>query len=136
MNAQAPFVTLDPKVIQYDHNQAEFTLNFWRYMNSRVSNNRLKKGKVKLEEIRPLLERIYKKYGVQPSIEIVKIKRSMNRSIAKLYLISIVLVLGACGASEKINTFTGSTMGTTYTVKTIGQIFASKQSSKVSQKQH
>jgi membrane-bound lytic murein transglycosylase B len=33
-------------------------------MNSRVSNNRLKKGKVKLEENRPLLERIYKKYGV------------------------------------------------------------------------
>jgi membrane-bound lytic murein transglycosylase B len=61
-------LTLDPKVIQYDHNQAEFTLNFWRYMNSRVSNNRLKKGKVKLEENRPLLERIYKKYGVQPSI--------------------------------------------------------------------
>jgi membrane-bound lytic murein transglycosylase B len=28
----------------------------------------LKKGKVKLEENRPLLERIYKKYGVQPSI--------------------------------------------------------------------
>jgi hypothetical protein len=35
------------------HNQAEFTLNFWRYMNSRESNNRLKKGKVKLEEIKP-----------------------------------------------------------------------------------
>jgi thiamine biosynthesis lipoprotein len=51
----------------------------------------------------------------------------MNRSIAKLYLISIVLVLGACSASEKINTFTGSTMGTTYTVKTIGDDAASQQ---------
>ncbi len=44
----------------------------------------------------------------------------MNRSIAKLYIISIILVLGACDMSEKINIFTGSTMGTTYTVKTIG----------------
>ena len=54
-------LTLNPKVIQYDRNQAEFTLNFWRYINSRVSSNRLKKGKIKLEETRPLLERIYKK---------------------------------------------------------------------------
>jgi hypothetical protein len=36
-------------------------------------------------------------------------------------------VLGAYGASEKINTFTGSTMGTTYTVKTIGDDAASQQ---------
>ncbi|SSC07981.1 Thiamin biosynthesis lipoprotein ApbE [bacterium endosymbiont of Bathymodiolus sp. 5 South] len=36
-------------------------------------------------------------------------------------------MLSACGASEKINTFTGSTMGTTYTVKTIGDDAASQQ---------
>jgi thiamine biosynthesis lipoprotein ApbE len=80
------------KGYQYDRNQAEFTLNFWRYINSRVSSNRLEKGKIKLEETRPL-----------------------------------VLVLGACGVSEKINTFTGSIMGTTYTVKTVGDKGISQQ---------
>lgn len=58
----------DPKVIQYDRNQAEFTLNFWRYLNSRVSDNRLEKGKLKLQENQDLLNKVYQKYGVHPSI--------------------------------------------------------------------
>ncbi|NYT27772.1 FAD:protein FMN transferase [Candidatus Thiodubiliella endoseptemdiera] len=42
----------------------------------------------------------------------------MNRNIAKLYLISLVfLVLGACGKSERTQSFSGVTMGTAYTVK-------------------
>ncbi|CAC9489579.1 FAD:protein FMN transferase (EC 2.7.1.180) [uncultured Gammaproteobacteria bacterium] len=36
-------------------------------------------------------------------------------------------MLGACGVSEKINTFTGSIMGTTYTVKTVGDKGISQQ---------
>ncbi|CAC9509847.1 FAD:protein FMN transferase (EC 2.7.1.180) [uncultured Gammaproteobacteria bacterium] len=36
-------------------------------------------------------------------------------------------MFSACGVSEKINTFSGSTMGTTYTVKTIGDNGISQQ---------
>ncbi|OIR24538.1 FAD:protein FMN transferase [Bathymodiolus thermophilus thioautotrophic gill symbiont] len=57
-----------------------------------------------------------------------KIKRNINRNITKLYLIGIVfLLLGGCGKNEKINTLTGSTMGTTWTVKTIGNRVISQQ---------
>ncbi|BAS67085.1 MAG: FAD:protein FMN transferase [Gammaproteobacteria bacterium] len=42
----------------------------------------------------------------------------MNRNIIKLYLIiATLLTLGACGKSEQVHTFSGATMGTTYTVK-------------------
>jgi membrane-bound lytic murein transglycosylase B len=41
-------LTPNPKVIKYDRNQAEFSLNFWRYITSRVSANRLEKGKASM----------------------------------------------------------------------------------------
>ena len=88
-------LTPDPKVIQYDRNQAEFTLNFWRYMNSRVSNNRLEEGKVKLEENRPLLERIYKKYGVQPSILVAfwGLETNYGKHVGKMALVRSLATL-------------------------------------------
>ncbi|KAA0444247.1 MAG: lytic murein transglycosylase [Candidatus Thioglobus sp.] len=58
----------DAKVIEYDRNQAEFTLNFWRYINSRVSDNRLQKGVDKLQENQDLLGNAYEKYGVNPEV--------------------------------------------------------------------
>ncbi len=61
-------LTPNPMVIRHDRNQAEFTFNFWHYINSMVSNNRLKNGKIKLKKNYHLLKQIYKKYGVQPSI--------------------------------------------------------------------
>lgn len=50
----------------------------------------------------------------------------MNRGILKLYLISIVLLLGACATGEKTQVFTGSTMGTTYKIKVLGDGVISK----------
>jgi len=35
-------------------------------------------------------------------------------------LISIFLLLSACGVDDTVQTITGKTMGTTYTVKTVG----------------
>lgn len=61
-------LTPDPKILKFDQNQAEFTLNFWRYINSRVSHNRLKKGKIALKKNRILLNRVYQKYGIPPEI--------------------------------------------------------------------
>ncbi|VVM27901.1 Membrane-bound lytic murein transglycosylase B precursor (EC [uncultured Gammaproteobacteria bacterium] len=88
-------LTLNPKVIQYDRNQAEFTLNFWRYMNSRVSNNRLEKGKAKLKEIRPLLVHIYKKYGVQPSILVAfwGLETNYGKHVGKMALVRSLATL-------------------------------------------
>lgn len=51
----------------------------------------------------------------------------MNRSIAKLYLISLVLALSACDTNEKTKIFVGSTMGTTYSVKAIDDKSISQQ---------
>ncbi|SFV85740.1 Thiamin biosynthesis lipoprotein ApbE [hydrothermal vent metagenome] len=52
----------------------------------------------------------------------------MNRSIVKLYLIAIAfLTLGACGTDGKVQTFFGTTMGTTYTIKVAGTTVATQQ---------
>lgn len=61
-------LTPDIKVLEFDRNQAEFSLNFWRYLNSRVSDNRLEKGRKALLHNQDLLNQIYQKYGVHPAI--------------------------------------------------------------------
>lgn len=88
-------LTPNPKIIKFDRNQAEFTLNFWRYINSRVSNNRLEKGRVKLEKNRPLLERIYKKYGVQPSILVAfwGLETNYGKYVGKMNLVRSLATL-------------------------------------------
>jgi len=51
----------------------------------------------------------------------------MNRSMSKLYLTAIAfLLLSACVGSSQTNSMTGSTMGTTYTVKSVGEHSASQ----------
>lgn len=54
-----------PGVIKKDRRQAEFTLSYWRYMD-RVNKRRIEKGKALLTKHGPLLQRVYKKYGVLP----------------------------------------------------------------------
>lgn len=61
-------LTPNPKVLELDRNQAEFTLNFWHYLNSRVSDNRLEKGKKAFSNNQDLLNKTYQKYGVHPAI--------------------------------------------------------------------
>ena len=55
-----------PRVIELDRRQPEFTQGFWEYLNTRVSENRIKTGRQMLREHRDLLEKIRAKYGVQP----------------------------------------------------------------------
>lgn len=88
-------LTPNPKVLKFDRNQAELTLNFWHYINSRVSNNRLEKGRLKLEENRPLLERVYKKYGVPPSILVAfwGLETNYGKHVGKMNLISSLTTL-------------------------------------------
>jgi membrane-bound lytic murein transglycosylase B len=55
-----------PRVIELDRRQPEFTLTFKQYLQRVVNARRVKIGKQRLAEHRQLLERIAKKYKVQP----------------------------------------------------------------------
>lgn len=54
------------RVIELDRSQPEFTLTFWKYLNGRVNTKRITRARKLLAKHGPLLNRIAKKYGVQP----------------------------------------------------------------------
>ncbi|MBA5249692.1 MAG: lytic murein transglycosylase [Gammaproteobacteria bacterium] len=88
-------LTPDPKIIKYDRNQAEFTLNFWRYINSRVSENRLTKGRIKLKENQTLLNNVQQKYGVPPSILVAfwGLETNYGKHVGKMNLVRSLATL-------------------------------------------
>ncbi|SMM98350.1 Membrane-bound lytic murein transglycosylase B precursor [uncultured Candidatus Thioglobus sp.] len=88
-------LTPDPKVIEYDRNQAEFTLNFWRYLTSRVSDTRLEKGKIKLRENQLLLDKAHQKYGVLPSILVAfwGLETNYGKNVGKMNLVRSLATL-------------------------------------------
>jgi membrane-bound lytic murein transglycosylase B len=55
-----------PRIIELDRRQPEFTQTFWRYLDARVTEARIERGRTLLETHRELLDRIEKRYGVQP----------------------------------------------------------------------
>jgi membrane-bound lytic murein transglycosylase B len=59
-------ITPDPEVLALDRRQPEFTQTFWRYLDRRVTVQRIEKGRELLAKHRPLLEKIKARYGVQP----------------------------------------------------------------------
>ncbi|NJM82375.1 MAG: lytic murein transglycosylase [Tabrizicola sp.] len=61
-------VTFDPKIIEKDRNQNEFTKTIWDYLDTAVSQDRVTLGIRALEANRPLLERIEAEYGVEKEI--------------------------------------------------------------------
>ncbi|MDC9714354.1 MAG: lytic murein transglycosylase [Gammaproteobacteria bacterium] len=88
-------LTPNPKVIKYDRNQAEFSLNFWRYINSRVSNNRLEKGKIKLKKNQTLLDIVYQQYGVPPSVLVAfwGLETNYGKHVGKMNLVRSLATL-------------------------------------------
>lgn len=54
------------RVIELDRRQPEFTQTFWRYLDIRVSRERIDRGRLLLEKHHALLNEIYARYGVQP----------------------------------------------------------------------
>lgn len=54
------------RIIELDRKQPEFTQTFWRYLDQRISDQRISRGRALLTEHGPLLAEIEKKYGVQP----------------------------------------------------------------------
>lgn len=59
-------VELLPWVIEADRNQPEFKKSLADYLAGALSQKRIEKGRQRLAENRQLLDRIAKKYGVQP----------------------------------------------------------------------
>ena len=60
----------DQSIITQDSAQAEFSQNFWRYFNKRVSKTRINNGNDTLKQNATLLNKVSQKYGV-PSYVIV-----------------------------------------------------------------
>ena len=56
----------NPKVVELDRRQPEFTQTFWTYLDKRVTKKRIERGRQMLKKHRRLLEEIYRAYGVQP----------------------------------------------------------------------
>lgn len=55
-----------PRVLELDRRQPEFTQTFWRYLDARVTEKRITRGRVLLETHKDLLDTIEIRYGVQP----------------------------------------------------------------------
>jgi membrane-bound lytic murein transglycosylase B len=54
------------RVLELDRSQPEFMQTFSGYMNARISDARIRRGRAMLEEHAPLLRDIERRYGVQP----------------------------------------------------------------------
>jgi membrane-bound lytic murein transglycosylase B len=55
-----------PRIIELDRRQPEFTMTFPKYLSRVVPKSRVKRGKAKYLENKTLIDKIGKKYGVQP----------------------------------------------------------------------
>lgn len=57
-----------PRVVELDRQQPEFVQTFWRYFGSRVTPERVLRGRENLKEHHELLTRIAQRYGVEPEV--------------------------------------------------------------------
>ncbi|WP_108259092.1 lytic murein transglycosylase [Mangrovicoccus ximenensis] len=61
-------VEYDTDVISRDRNQAEFARTLWDYLDSAVSETRIRNGRAALAQYGPVLDRIEAKYGVDKEV--------------------------------------------------------------------
>ena len=59
-----PGLQLLPRVLELDRRQPEFSVSFSSYFNTRVSEQRIDRGRILIEEHRSLLNRLTQEYGV------------------------------------------------------------------------
>ena len=59
---------LQPSIIKFDRAQPEFTRTPWQYLDSAVSAQRVKTGKLKMQEAASALQSASKRYGVPASV--------------------------------------------------------------------
>jgi peptidoglycan lytic transglycosylase B len=56
------------RIVELDRRQPELTQTFWRYLDARVTADRIARGQAYLSAYQPLLTDVYDRYGVQPRI--------------------------------------------------------------------
>ena len=56
----------NPRIIELDRRQPEFSQTFWRYLSRRVTQDRIRRGRDLLKKHGALLQRIETRYGVPP----------------------------------------------------------------------
>ena len=61
-------VTPNPKILNFDRKQPEFSRPIWKYLESAVAPSRVKNGREKLAKHRDLMTRIGQTYGVDPHV--------------------------------------------------------------------
>lgn len=61
-------VRYDPKVIERDRNQSEFTKQIWDYLDSAVSETRVQNGRAALSKNQTLLNEIEARFGVEAEV--------------------------------------------------------------------
>ena len=61
-------VRYNPKVIERDRSQAEFTKTIWEYLDSAVSDTRIENGRAALSQHAAMLRQIEAKYGVDKEV--------------------------------------------------------------------
>ena len=61
-------VRYDAKIIERDRNQSEFTKQIWDYLDSAVSDTRVRNGRAAFRENRRLLQQIEARYGVEAEV--------------------------------------------------------------------
>ena len=54
------------RIIELDRRQPEFTQTFWRYLDQRISDQRIERGRAMLAEHQALFREVAERYGVQP----------------------------------------------------------------------
>ncbi len=68
LDASLKGIEYDADVVAKDRNQSEFTKQLWEYLDSAVSDTRIKNGKTALRQNRRLLDKIEATYGVEKEV--------------------------------------------------------------------
>ncbi|HWI27284.1 MAG TPA: lytic murein transglycosylase [Stellaceae bacterium] len=92
-------VELLPRVIELDHQQPETTITYQDYLERVVSPERRQLAREKLQENRPLLEAVARRYGVQPRfiVALWGIETSFGRATGKFRVIDSLATLAYDG---------------------------------------
>lgn len=56
------------RVVELDRRQPELTQTFWRYLDTRITADRIAQGQAWLAAYESLLNQVYQRYGVQPRV--------------------------------------------------------------------
>ena len=66
LNAALANVEPVPRVVELDRTQPEFSQTFWKYLTTRVSQDRIERGRTLLKKHADILSRVESRFGVQP----------------------------------------------------------------------